>query len=373
MYLSRFKKLTSEFIIGKNLTVDESDINVKFFKFKSQKSFTGISGEINSFIISDSVIENEVFEYPVFINSKVKKSKDAILLFHGLNERNWSKYLPWAEKLCMQTGKAVVLFPIAYHINRSPNTWSNPRFLQKILDVRRRICGEDRSICFANVALSERLSENPQRFYSSGRQSFDDVVKLITEIKADKHPLFEKDTKFDVFAYSIGAFLSQVLFLANPEGYFSDSKLFMFCGGSIFNSMYGESRSIMDKKSYEKLLNYYQTGFWAEKIALNTGDKAMASFYSMLTPDNDKLNRTSNFFRMIDRIKGVSLVFDKVIPYKGVVEALGHDSASKSITLLDFPYEYSHENPFPVSEKKDQYEVGKAFDKVFDLASNYLC
>ncbi|OJV35996.1 MAG: hypothetical protein BGO29_14310 [Bacteroidales bacterium 36-12] len=371
-YLSRFKELSSQFTIGRNIEVQSSDIDVRFFEFKSQKSHTGVSGEINSFITSDSIQENEAFEYPVFVKSNVKKTNEVILLFHGLNERNWLKYLPWAERLCRQTGKVIILFPIAYHINRSPNNWSNPRFLQKILDLRRKLCGDDRSVSFANVALSERLSENPQRFYSSGRQSFDDVVKLMTEIKAGKHPLLTKDTKVDVFAYSIGAFLSQVLFLANPNGYFSDAKLFMFCGGSIFNAMYGESRSIMDKSSYEKLLKYYQTGFWAEQIAMHTGDQAMASFYSMLTPDNDKLNRISIFEQMSKRMKGVSLAFDKVIPYQGVVQALGRDCAAKSITLLDFPYEYTHENPFPVSDKTNQSDVTESFDKVFDYAVNFL-
>ena len=371
-YSARFQELSSQFKIGKNTEIENAGVSVVFFPFKSHRSFTGVSGEINSYIISDSVEENEVFEYPVFVPSNARKHSEVILLLHGLNERNWSKYLPWAEYLCKHTGKAVLLFPIAYHVNRSPHSWSNPRFLQKILDLRRTLHGNDRSLSFANVVLSERLSHNPQRFYSSGRQSFDDIVKLIGDIKAGKHPLFDKKTRFDVFAYSIGAFLSQVLFLNNPDDYFSESKLFMFCGGSIFNSMCGESRSIMDKKSYEQLFEYYQTGFWAEKIAVNTGDEVMASFYSMLTPENEKLKRTSIFRQMKDRICGVSLALDKVIPYHGVVQALGHDCASKTITLLDLPYEYTHESPFPVSKQIDQQEVDASFLQIFRQAAGFL-
>lgn len=371
-YSARFQELSSQFKIGKNTEIENAGISVVFFPFKSHRSFTGVSGEINSFIISDSVEENEVFEYPVFVPSDVRRHNEVILLLHGLNERNWSKYLPWAEYLCKHTGKAVLLFPIAYHVNRSPHSWSNPRFLQKILDLRRTLHGNDRSLSFANVALSERLSHNPQRFYSSGRQSFDDIVKLIGDIKAGKHPLLDRKTKFDVFAYSIGAFLSQVLFLNNPNDYFSEPKLFMFCGGSIFNSMCGESRSIMDKKSYEQLFEYYQTGFWAEKIAVNTGDEVMASFYSMLTPDNEKVKRTSTFRQMRERISGVSLALDKVIPYHGVVQALGHDCASKTITLLDLPYEYTHEVPFPVVKQADSQDVDEAFLQVFRRAAGFL-
>lgn len=371
-YSTRFQELSLQFKIGRNTEIENAGVSVVFFPFKSHRSFTGVSGEMNSFIISDSVEENEVFEYPVFVPSDVRRHNEVILLLHGLNERNWSKYLPWAEYLCKHTGKAVLLFPIAYHVNRSPHSWSNPRFLQKILDLRRTLHGNDRSLSFANVALSERLSHNPQRFYSSGRQSFDDIVKLIGDIKAGKHPLLDRKTKFDVFAYSIGAFLSQVLFLNNPNDYFSESKLFMFCGGSIFNSMCGESRSIMDKKSYEQLFEYYQTGFWAEKIAVNTGDEVMASFYSMLTPDNEKVKRTSTFRQMRERISGVSLALDKVIPYHGVVQALGHDCASKTITLLDLPYEYTHEVPFPVVKQADSQDVDEAFLQVFRRAAGFL-
>ena len=63
---------------------------------------------------------------------------------HGLNERNWSKYLTWAEYLSSKTGKIVILFPIAFHINRSPVGWSNPRYLQSIFTKRKNEIGEDR-------------------------------------------------------------------------------------------------------------------------------------------------------------------------------------------------------------------------------------
>lgn len=371
-HLSRYQTLSAQFQLGQNTHIDKQNIDIRFYPFKSQRSFTGVSGEENTFITSDDIAENQVFEYPVFVPSHVQKHDEAILLLHGLNERNWSKYLPWAEKLCAETGKVVILFPIAYHINRAPSTWSNPRFLQKILEFRRKLFSNDRSISFANVALSERLTQQPQKFYSSGRQSFDDIVKLITEIKAGKHPLLTKNANIDIFAYSIGAFLSQILLLANPEGYFSDTKLFMFCGGSVFNTMYGESRSIMDKSSYEVLLKHYQTGFWAEEIALNTGDSALAAFYSMIGEKNNQTHRTTTFETMCNRIKGISLASDKVIPYQGVEQALGHNNASKTITQLDFPYTYTHENPFPINSNTDQEAVDFAFKGVFERAVGFL-
>ena len=371
-YSNRFQELAAQFRMGNDVNLESSDLTIRFFPFQSNLTTGFVDSLLNDTIVGDFVCENERFDYPVFIESKTKQYKEVILLLHGLNERSWNKYLPWAEYLCQKTGKAILLFPIAYHVNRSPLTWTNPRFLQKIIELRRKLNGHDRSLSLANVALSERLSDNPHRFYNSGRQSYFDIVRLITEIKNGKHPLFAKDTKVDVFAYSIGAFLSQVLFLANPNGYFSESKLFMFCGGGIFSSMYGQSRSIMDRTSFEKLLAYYQTGFWAEKIALNTDDEVLKAFYSMIAFDNAKDTRIDTFRQMKQRIGGVSLALDKVMPYTGVVAALGHDCASRNITLIDLPYDYTHETPFPVVAGHDQNEVNHSFNRVFEQAAGFL-
>jgi hypothetical protein len=39
---------------------------------------------------------------------------------------------------------------------------------------------------------------------------------------------------------------------------------------------------------------------------------------------------------------------------------------------LDFSYEYSHENPFPVLYKKIEDQVEKAFLQVFEPAAQFL-
>ena len=101
------------------------------------------------------------------------------------------------------------------------------------------------------MALSSRLSQNPLRFYASGRESVYNLWQLVLEIKEGKHPLFKEDTSINLFAYSIVALLSQVLLLANPEKMFNDTRLFMFCGGSILSEMDGNARDIMDKNAYD--------------------------------------------------------------------------------------------------------------------------
>ena len=370
-YSQRHIELNSQFKLGSNTRMDDSGIEIRFFSFKSLP--LSVKDNIAPVDSKDEKInENLSFSYPVFIPAKMKKTDKAILLMHGLNERNWNKYLTWAEYLCKETGKAVILFPIAFHINRSPMAWSDPRSLQSVLDLRRRRNGEDRSLSFANVAFSERISEKPSRFYSSGRQSYFDLSQLTMEIKQGKHPLFQKNTHIDIFAYSIGAFLSEITMIANPNDLFSDSKLFLFCGGGIFSSMYGESRSIMDKMAFEKLFEYYMSDFNTDIQFNSIRDNVYDSFNCMISPEREEKNRKQFFTNLGNKLKGISLLNDKVMPFVGLNEAMGEECATSRVELLDFPFAYSHENPFPVGKNIDNLNVDCCFTKVFSEAAGFL-
>jgi hypothetical protein len=115
-----------------------------------------------------TVSENREFPYVVFVPAGKEKCDRAIILLHGLNERNWNKYLVWAEDLVMTCGVPVLLFPMAFHMNRTPTSWFTPRWLKPWLNRRKQ---EIMGLCnasFFNVALSSRLSVDPLRFYSSG-------------------------------------------------------------------------------------------------------------------------------------------------------------------------------------------------------------
>jgi hypothetical protein len=370
-YEQRQLELNAKFQLGVNTSIEESGIDIRFYSFKSHAfSANGKTGIINPADVQIS--ENMEFDYPVFVPKGMKKSGNAILLMHGLNERYWNKYLCWAEYLCQHTGKPVILFPIAFHMNRSPLSWSNPRALKPILESRRLQFGDDRSLSFANVAFSKRITENPIRFYSSGRQTLGDLSELAMDIKHGTHPLFKEDAQIDIFAYSIGAFLSQITMMTNPLGLFSNSKLFTLCGGGIFSSMFGESRSIMDKQAFKKLFEYYLKDFAIEAKLKSVIDKGFESFYSMISPERNKEERETFFKRLGNRISGISLLRDTVMPYDGVVEALGNDTASTHISLHDFSYSYTHENPFPIGQESNKEEVNRSFNGVFSEAVQLL-
>ena len=368
-YSIRYNELNEVFKLGEDTRLTVTNIDIRFFPFQSNLLFYKDEPVIVDHS-DEEVNENLAFEYPVFIPRGIVRADKAILLMHGLNERNWSKYLTWAEYLCEKTGKPVILFPIAFHVNRSPQTWSNPRIMQNILNFRKNQLGNDRSISFANVALSQRIYNNPLLFYSSGRQTLFDLTQLLGEIKLGKHPIFKEDTHIDIFAYSIGAFLSQITLMTNLKNLFSDSKLFMFCGGSIFSSMFGVSRSIMDRLAFNKLHEYYLSDF--EKKQGLTRDNAFEAFYSMISPERSLIQRESFFKSMGDRLQGISLKQDIVIPYKGVRESLGAECTTERILLLDFSFQYSHENPFPIGTHANQTAVNDEFKNVFSQAAGFL-
>ncbi|RHJ76304.1 DUF6051 family protein [Parabacteroides sp. AM08-6] len=376
----RTQQLNSLFSYDKKAELEDSHLEILPFRFTQT---TG-AGEISQFqrelattefcsIPDNRIQENQSFTYTIFAPSGKEKRDKAIILLHGLNERSWEKYLTWAEYLARNTGKPVILFPIAFHMNRTPSQWCNPRETLSWVSVRKKEIEDLSNSTFANVALSSRLSKNPLRFYASGRESVYNLWQLVQEIKDGRHPLFKEDTSINLFAYSIGALLSQVLLLSNPEKMFNDTRLFMFCGGSIFSEMDGNARDIMDQAAFDSLQHYYRNDF-LEQRSLPTSfknDFLEQAFKAMIRPDVLKDYRESFFQRACNRIRAISLKKDKVMPTGGVIKALGKIS-NKILEEIDFPFPYSHQVPFPFRSQTDRTLINQAFLNVFGKAAAFL-
>jgi hypothetical protein len=354
--------------------------------FSENLGYDQISGARESITVpehfpeNDNLIkENQNFTYYVVVPSNVgdsepdKKFSSAILLFHGLNERSWDKYRPWANYLADKTGKPVILFPISLHINRSPASWSNPREMQKLVNDHISKGGDPEDLSFFNYALSTRIAADPFRFYLAGRETVFNVSQLGNEIREGDHPLFEKSCKMDVFAYSIGALLSQVLFMSDPAGIFKESKLFMFCGGALFSEMNGSSKLIMDRRSFKMLNSYYRGVFVMDNgEKRRVGDDMEEAFITHIGYELNREKRVGFYKKNKDRIRIISLKKDTVIPTEGIKRALG--GVWKSIlTELDFPFKYSHEVPFPGDgQKVNLAEKNYWFENVFSRAALFL-
>lgn len=331
----------------------------------------GSSSFITDFCpIPDSEIaENRSFYYPIFHREETVKADSCIILLHGLNERSWEKYLTWADYLADFTGKPVIMFPIAFHINRTPPEWYNPRTIMQWVQIRNKRLGNPNNLTFANLALSDRLSNDPLRFYTSGRETGINILQLITEIQSGNYPFVNAGAQVDFFAYSIGALLAQVLLLSNPQNRFDTTKLFMFCGGSVLNQTNGNSRYIMDKESFELMLNFYQNDFLTQPA--KPDDCFNRAFRSMIDAKEDTTYRENFFKSASNRIKAISLKKDTVIPTSGIQSALGSDCAKNCLTELDFSFDYSHEIPFPIGKNMPP-ETNQMFNHVFFEAGSFL-
>lgn len=362
-------------MLMKNFT-RKSALKTLNFSFRSEFSASGLNGK-NEFLAYDSTIsENRYFHYSVIVPVN-NNNNSCIMLLHGLNEQSWDKYISWAEYLAASTRKPVILFPIAFHINRRPSEWSDPRKMTRLIEKRKKADGDFSSLSFANAAISERLTEEPLRFYNSGKQTVEDIFQLASQISNGRHPLFRKGTTMDFFGYSIGSFLAEILLMANPGKLFSASRLFIFCGGAIFSNMYGESKYIMDKQAYNRLLQFYcenwiETGYNRQISKNNTNDILFQSFKSMIKPDVDRNERETFFESQKSRITGISLLKDKVMPFSGVEACMGKQRAGECFEVMDFPFEYSHESPFPENGRIDRGELKFAFNKVFKKGAEFL-
>jgi len=372
-YTKTFSELKKIFSSDKEtITIPESGTGIRNIRFLSEIPAEGFLS------VNDTLIpENRSFSYPVFTPQNAKSDK-VILLLHGLNERSWVKYLVWAFWLAENLGSYVILFPISFHINRSPESWKDPREMIPHLKERNSSLGEIRMSSFANFALSERLSEDPTRFLNSGHQTLDDIVKLVMSIKEGRHQVIPKCSTIDIFAYSIGAFLAEIIMMGNPATLFTESRLFIFCGGSVFSQMNGSSKLIMDSLAFERLYSYYLNDF--EKN-ISESDPAIdflsksqvgMAFRSMIDFGRFKSFRESVLKRLRNQIQSITLQKDHVIPAKAVVETLNKFSRKSIVEVWDFPYAYCHENPFPILTSPLSEKVDYCFEKVFISAKEFL-
>jgi pimeloyl-ACP methyl ester carboxylesterase len=374
-YISDFLKLKQVFDPGKReIAISGSSVRILNDIFCSD-------AEMDEFLEKDdfSITENLSFSYPVFI-PEIKMSRNVILLLHGLNERNWAKYLSWGFRLCQLTGSYIIFFPISFHINRTPSSWSDPRIMQQFVKERTRENDKISFSTFINYALSNRLTEEPMRFFNSGYQTVFDIVKLLNQIKTGTHRVIPAGNHVDIFAYSIGAFLAQILMMGNPDNLFQETKLFMFCGGSVFSSMHGTSKLIMDSMAYDRIYNYYLNDFEKKINRRNPFSDFLRStqigmsFRSMIDFSRFRSFRENLIGKLREQIRCVSLIKDKVIPADGILRTLNIRGKVNfpEVEIWDFPYDYSHENPFPVVKDLAGNAVDLWFDRLFERAALFF-
>lgn len=324
---------------------------------------------------------NRKFEYLVMSDEKDKICDEAIIILHGLNEKQWDKYLPWAYQLLKKTGKAVILFPLAFHMERAPADWSDQRLMKKAAENRMKESHSNSHTSFVNAAISTRLEEDPRRFFWSGLETFMDVRKLLEELKQGAVPGFSAGTTADLMAYSIGAYFALIFMMADPAGLLSEARLFLFCGGATLDRMYPISRYILDARAASRLNSFYlehiNNGFTDEPRMKHylggTGHIEENFFKTMLVYHKGKRERENRLKELAPKIRATALMLDEVVPPAEILNTLRGELRDIEIPvdIVDFPYPYTHVTPFSLQEKYSG-EVTKAFDMVMNKAGDWL-
>lgn len=326
------------------------------------------------------VPENINFRYHMIMPRNESKSKGIILMFHGFNEKTWYKYLPWAAYLVTKTGKSVVMFPIAFHMNRAPAAWSDVHEMYKVSQQRKERHPDVINSSLSNVAISTRLHNKPQRFIWSGLQSYYDVISLVEEIKSGKHAAIDSEASIDFCSYSIGTFLGEVLMMTNRNGYFSKSKYTTFCGGPVFNRLFPVSKFILDSEAnvslYSFVVEHIESHMRRDpnlNKALNEPYKEGINFRAMLNYKTLTQYREDKLREMSSQFYAITLLQDEVVPPYEVINTLqgGRRDIPIKVDVVDFPYKYRHEDPFPALPKI-QDDVDKYFRLIFDKISDFL-
>src|SRR5919106_6202023 len=133
--------------------------------------------------------ENLAFALPLVLPRRSGPLERAIVILHGLNESEYRKFFPWACTLA-SAGFPVVLFPITFLVNRRPRRWMSNAETQRCLRERQAIPGNTVATRY-NTILSERLDRHPERLFLGGRQSYGDLLELVTSLHYGRFTLEE--------------------------------------------------------------------------------------------------------------------------------------------------------------------------------------
>jgi hypothetical protein len=341
------------------------------------------AGRITLSILSlpdHEISENFEFKYHVIYPS-LESTKKAIILLHGFNERNFAKYLPWASLLASKTKAAVILFPIAFHMNRSPEKWVDAHLMRKVSNLRKKLYPNVIHSTLSNAAISVRISANPARFFWSGLQTFYDVItltKLITQGKLDG---IEKDSTVDFFTYSIGSFLGEILMMTNEGGIFDNSRLVTFCGGPVFNRLSPVSKFILDSEAsvelYSFMVEHLQSHIKKDQNlgSYLSGDASMVgkNYRAMLNYRLEQGFREETLKGISKRVYAVALKGDEVVPHYEVINTLQGTERNIfiKVDVVEPPYPFRHEDPFPITTK-DASLLDRTFREIFEPISEFL-
>lgn len=345
-------------------------------------------GEATTQWPTDAVIENNIhFRYPLVCirrpSAHVRRQERVLLLLHGLNERSFTKYIPWAYQIGRQTGSAVLLFPLTFHINRVFPDWGRT---QRESFLRRKEIGGNENAHLFNAVISERLGDHPERFFWGALQSYWDIVDLLRSIRTGHHPLIEPEARVDLFGFSAGGYVALALLLADEEGIFRDGRGVLFASCASVRDTNLSSRLIVDhmaEVSLMKLFVKYRDRLSTGRLKHWLDHHAEGRWFNCfcgLSPKRTLLDLRLR--ELAPRLLGITNLNDQVMPPGAMLNALQGIRRDTGVCVEEFDLGI-HENPFAcheytmrdrtlITEFFDQERYGTVFEQFIGKIVNHL-
>ena len=329
------------------------------------------------------VAENLDFRYPLVRDhdehSPRRKHRRAVILLHGLNERSFTKYVPWAYQLWEHLRVPILLFPLSFHINRVNPRWGHG---QQDTFTRRSLIPGNEHVHRFNAVMSDRLGSHPERFFWGAIQTFWDFVDLMSIIRSGSHPHIARDARIDLLGFSAGGYVALALLLENPRQYFSDSRCVLFSTCAVMRDVSLSSYLIADQAAEAALMNLYvkhqhklsnpRLRHWLEE---HPEGKWFRSFCGLI-PERVRLE--CRLKEIAPRILGIANSHDQVMPPGAMYNALQGIRRDTGVKVEELDLGI-HEHPFVsesydpadrsiISESLNPGRYGTAFERFIELA-----
>ena len=300
---------------------------------------------------SDQTIgENIHFRYPLVVHHAPRhlrgQQNRVLILFHGLNERSFTKYVPWAYQIWQHTGIPVVLFPLTFHINRVLPAWG---LTQQESYARRAAIPDNENAHHFNAVISDRIGTHPERFFWGAEQSYWDIVDLARTIRRGHHPHFAEGTRIDLLGFSAGGYIPLALLLEDPENLFSDSRGIIFASGASVRDVNLSSHLIVDHMAEIALMKLFVK--YRERLASPRlrhwldlhGEGTWFNAFCGLLPNRTRLE--ARLREIAPRLLGVANSNDQVMPPGAIMNALQGIRRDTGVRVEELNLGI-HENPF---------------------------
>jgi hypothetical protein len=294
--------------------------------------------------------DNVSFACPLVLPRRPGPFRQVVIILHGLNESEYRKYFPWACTLA-SAGMPVLLFPLAFLVNRRPRRWRDDAATQDRLRLRQALSGNEVATRY-NVILSERLQDHPERLFLGGQQSYFDLLDVVESIRQGVFSIDNRDaetlvpqrpfaeaTQVDFLGFSIGGYLTLGLLLEEQHNpVLMDSRGIIFAAAAPWTHADATvntnplSPFILDRLATERLHAFYRS-VEADALLDNTqGHWCRAIFRA----ERDVLE--APLARIRRRLLTIGNAADTVIPAAGMAVTFGDLDCLLSLGAHEYPF-----------------------------------